>query len=379
MRQRAKRRKTVITTVVLGLMLFLIAGGWAYLKWPDPPMEELRNAAEAISVARDAEAAKYAPELLHETIALFDSAMVHLKTENSRFFLSRDFTRVDFFAREATVKGAQALAKASAKARSVHHTTAATLEDLENMAAEFKRVYAPLPLNKPVRESFNQAVMILSEARLAREKSDYHIAEVKLEKAGRLMRESVKKAHSMLADYFSDYLKWKEWAETAMATSAMQGNTLILVDKMAHRLWVYQNGKIKADFQVELGPQWIGPKLHKGDQATPEGVYKVVQKKERHRTIYYKALLINYPNNDDRARYQRNIADRKISRRLEIGGLIEIHGHGGRGFDWTNGCVALDNKDMDIVFSLARENTPVVIVGSLEPLEKIISNDKAKQ
>lgn len=193
MRQRAKRRKTVITTVVLGLMLFLIAGGWAYLKWPDPPMEELRNAAEAISVARDAEAAKYAPELLHETIALFDSAMVHLKTENSRFFLSRDFTRVDFFAREATIKGAQALAKASAKARSVHHTTAATLEDLENMAAEFKRVYAPLPLNKPVRESFNQAVMILSEARLAREKSDYHIAEVKLEKAGRLMRESVKK------------------------------------------------------------------------------------------------------------------------------------------------------------------------------------------
>ena len=105
----------------------------------------------------------------------------------------------------------------------------------------------------------------------------------------------------------------------------------------------------------------------------------MIQKKDRHRTIYYKALLINYPNGDDRVRFKKNIDSHKFSRKTEIGGSIEIHGHGGRGFDWTNGCVALDNKDMDVVFSLARENTPVIIVGSLEPLEKVISHVKSAQ
>lgn len=379
MGQRKKRKRAGLTTVAIGIPLMLLAGGWVYTKWPDPPMEALRNAADAITVARDAEAAKYAPELLEETVALFDSAMTHLKTENNRFFLNRDFSRVEGFAGEATRKGALAYEKASEKARNVNHTTAATLEDLEKRTAGFKTIYSPLPLRKAVRESFNQAVMILSEARLAREKGDFHIAEVKLEKAGKLMRDSEKKASTMLEEYFMDYPRWREMADKAIARSASQGSTAIVVDKMAHLLRVYQNGKVRAEFKVEFGPNWIGQKSHKGDQATPEGVYQVIQKKDRHRTIYYKALLINYPNGDDRVRFKKNIDSHKFSRKTEIGGSIEIHGHGGRGFDWTNGCVALDNKDMDVVFSLARENTPVIIVGSLEPLEKVISHVKSAQ
>jgi L,D-peptidoglycan transpeptidase YkuD (ErfK/YbiS/YcfS/YnhG family) len=57
-----------------------------------------------------------------------------------------------------------------------------------------------------------------------------------------------------------------------------------------------------------------------------------------------------------------------------MGGSIEIHGHGGRGFDWTNGCVALKNKDMDIVFNMVSGQTPVIIVGSVEPLEKYLDD-----
>jgi lipoprotein-anchoring transpeptidase ErfK/SrfK len=50
--------------------------------------------------------------------------------------------------------------------------------------------------------------------------------------------------------------------------------------------------------------------------------------------------------------------------RARIGGLIEIHGEGGQGRDWTNGCVALSNRDMDEVFALARVGTRVTIVGT---------------
>ena len=50
-----------------------------------------------------------------------------------------------------------------------------------------------------------------------------------------------------------------------------------------------------------------------------------------------------------------------------IGGLIEIHGEGGRGRDWTRGCVALANPDIDDLFRHVEVGTPVTIVGSDEP------------
>jgi L,D-peptidoglycan transpeptidase YkuD (ErfK/YbiS/YcfS/YnhG family) len=53
-----------------------------------------------------------------------------------------------------------------------------------------------------------------------------------------------------------------------------------------------------------------------------------------------------------------------VPRRAGIGSLIEIHGDGGQGRDWTDGCVALDNRDMDRVFARASVGTTVTIVGT---------------
>ena len=49
----------------------------------------------------------------------------------------------------------------------------------------------------------------------------------------------------------------------------------------------------------------------------------------------------------------------------KIGGLIEIHGNGGKGIDWTEGCIALTDTEMDIVFKTVKVGTPVTIVGSM--------------
>ena len=49
-----------------------------------------------------------------------------------------------------------------------------------------------------------------------------------------------------------------------------------------------------------------------------------------------------------------------------IGGLIEIHGHGGRGTDWTNGCIALSDAEMDRLFAAVFVGTPVTIVGTAD-------------
>jgi murein L,D-transpeptidase YafK len=114
----------------------------------------------------------------------------------------------------------------------------------------------------------------------------------------------------------------------------------------------------------------MGDKLMHGDRATPEGIYRVIDKKNGVKTRYYKALLINYPNESDKARYYNAIRSGVLSKKTSIGGLIEIHGDGGRGINWTEGCIALENRLMDTVFDLCQINTPVIIVGSDKPMEE---------
>ena len=89
-------------------------------------------------------------------------------------------------------------------------------------------------------------------------------------------------------------------------------------------------------------------------------------------TKYHKALLINYPNDKDLKRFDKAKRQKLIPKNADIGGLIEIHGSGDKGADWTNGCVALKNSDMDIIYREAHEGTLVTIVGSLKPINEIL-------
>ena len=73
--------------------------------------------------------------------------------------------------------------------------------------------------------------------------------------------------------------------------------------------------------------------------------------------------MINYPNDEDRKNFLEARQKGWIPRRSRLGGLIEIHGEGGRKEDWTLGCVALRNPDMDRLFEQVQVGTPVTIVG----------------
>jgi murein L,D-transpeptidase YafK len=79
---------------------------------------------------------------------------------------------------------------------------------------------------------------------------------------------------------------------------------------------------------------------------------------------FFKALLIDYPNADDRAEFGRLRRSGEIPASARIGGLIEIHGGGGRQHDWTDGCVAVTNREIEDLFGLVSVGTPVTIVGS---------------
>lgn len=158
--------------------------------------------------------------------------------------------------------------------------------------------------------------------------------------------------------------RWQDWVEATISESRKRGRRALVADKRQRRLDVYEHGRLVASFTMELGANGLSPKRHSGDRATPEGRYKVVQIKNTGQTKYYKALLIDYPNGEDLQRYWGLRREGAIPRGVGPGNLIEIHGEGGRGKDWTDGCIALTNPDMDKLFRMVEVDMPVTIVGS---------------
>jgi murein L,D-transpeptidase YafK len=149
-------------------------------------------------------------------------------------------------------------------------------------------------------------------------------------------------------------------AETA-AWSRSTGDPAIVVLKENHRVDVYDGGHVVRSYAADMGYRSVNDKRSSGDAATPEGRYRITAKKSY--SNYYKALALNYPNDEDRTQFAALRRSGRIPEGAQLGGLIEIHGEGGRGKDWTKGCVALANRDMDDLFQRAGVGTPVTIVG----------------
>ncbi|MCB8964755.1 MAG: L,D-transpeptidase [Bacteroidales bacterium] len=166
---------------------------------------------------------------------------------------------------------------------------------------------------------------------------------------------------------------------TTIENSRKNRSTAIIVDKFARKLYIYQSGIKKHEFDTEFGKNWMGRKRLKGDKATPEGIYLVKSKIPARKTKYFRALLLNYPNHEDVERFNRDKSAGILPMNAHIGNLIEIHGNGGKGTDWTDGCVALHDSDMAKVYNLIAVGTPVVIVGSILDFNRIASNFNLKR
>lgn len=143
-------------------------------------------------------------------------------------------------------------------------------------------------------------------------------------------------------------------------TAARQLVDLVVVNKRHHQMLLYKGDRLVRSFWVALSPRVEGPKRFEGDRRTPEGTYRLDYRKET--SSYYKAFHISYPNPDDIA-YARQHGRRP-------GGMIMIHGQPpSRGeyqetvqrSDWTNGCIALLNPDLDEFLSLVDVGTPITI------------------
>ena len=140
----------------------------------------------------------------------------------------------------------------------------------------------------------------------------------------------------------------------------------VVVHKDKRVLYVYDNGEVTHSFPVMLGSN-SGPKRVQGDRKTPEGEYIIDWHNPNSR--FYLSMHVNYPNAKDRQYARENGID-------DPGNNIFIHGVPKKVFNmtdpkkiynflksanWTNGCVALSNSDMEVLFDLIPAGTPLII------------------
>jgi murein L,D-transpeptidase YafK len=135
----------------------------------------------------------------------------------------------------------------------------------------------------------------------------------------------------------------------------------ILVEKAKRTMTLYRNGAVIKIFSITLGRNPVGAKVRQGDGRTPEGHYVIVGRKAD--SAYHRALRLSYPNAADRARAS--------SLGIKSGGNIMIRGNkkveDGRSPlrrqpDWTEGCIAVTNQEIEEIWKMAPNGTAVEIV-----------------
>jgi murein L,D-transpeptidase YafK len=134
----------------------------------------------------------------------------------------------------------------------------------------------------------------------------------------------------------------------------------LLVLKSKHQLQLLNGDVIVKSYTVALGSGGLGPKIHEGDQRTPEGFYHINGRNAHSR--FHLALHLSYPEE----------ADKQRARELGVrpGANIMIHGLGRQFralgqkhhlYDWTDGCIAVTDAEIEEIWRLVPDGAPVEI------------------
>ena len=369
LRRRGARRRVAFGVAAIALVA---AVAWAVhsiaLRRETVMTAAADSARAAIADARGAGAVTWAPVELQTAEQLSRDALTAHRVEQTRLW------PIPASARVADAYGAAERAATTAKSvagdlqSKASAAAAAQIETAHRLVSASESLAAKLRVGKERRHLLAEARLAVEAARVYQRAGDYRNATVNAIRAEALNARVQDHAASVVARYADPetIARWRRWIAETVEWSKRAGRVAIVVFKETHRLTLYHRGSAVGTYDIDLGFNWTADKLHEGDGATPEGRYRVVERLGKRTSIYYKALRLDYPNAGDRAEFGRAKRSGELPAGARIGGLIEIHGGGGRNQDWTEGCVALANGDMDVVFDRAGVGTPVTIVGSDE-------------
>jgi murein L,D-transpeptidase YafK len=138
----------------------------------------------------------------------------------------------------------------------------------------------------------------------------------------------------------------------ALAAPAQRADE-IRVFKQQRRMDLLRDGRVIRTYRISLGDRPIGHKTQQGDERTPEGRYRITFRNDKSR--FHLSLRVSYPNEADRAQARK--------RGVDPGGDIMIHGNTPPGYtrDWTDGCIAVTDREIEEIWRLVPVGTPIAI------------------
>lgn len=343
---------------------------------PTTPLLEITEARRQIFNAKKVNASKYASALLEKANMHYDSAMVEWHNQNKKIVFLRNFSKAYEYSDSAKSHAIGAINLSLSTSKELKKDIARKMTAFDKRLKDYSQLYALVPLGDKLINEFVKSKMLHQEGAQAFYSGNYRVALEKMTTAEEDLDRIIQYSKNTLESYFEAHPDWVSWSAQTIELSKRNKTTCVLVDKFAREALVYKNGTLIQKYDIELGTNWIGNKNSQGDKSTPEGLYKIIEKKQGAQTKYYKALLLNYPNEEDKKRFALNKQLGQIRSNAKIGGLIEIHGNGGKGADWTEGCIALPDQLMDKLYATCSVGTPVTIVGSLIPLHQLTKSKK---
>lgn len=151
---------------------------------------------------------------------------------------------------------------------------------------------------------------------------------------------------------------WAHWPRARLPEGTRADR--VIVRKSARVLELYRGTELLRTYRIALGRNPLGHKQREGDGRTPEGEYVLDYRNPG--SAYHKALHVSYPSPADTAAAQ--------SRGVKPGGFIMVHGlRNGMGFagrlhrlfDWTDGCIAVTDREIEEIWRAVPDGTPIVI------------------
>lgn len=332
-----------------------------------PPLGQMEAARTAMKRAARAGGVMRAPAVCTAAQAAMALAEAEIRVQMKRSSWSRDYEEATLLADRALEAGRSCAAHAQAALDYRRGRAEQALSGLQDSIARTTVLSRHVPDGEGIKSRLLRAAINLGEARTSFGHGQYE----RTEEAAARGREQIATAVSEIGTFIDAYRAdprrhtWRRWIAETMKESKSRHRTVIIVDKLRRQLLVLRGEEELASYDVDLGLGGMESKTRAGDDFTPEGRYKITEVRNPGQTRYYRALMLDYPNADDVARFRALQKAGRVPRNVRIGSNIEIHGKGGRDQDWTQGCVALSNTDMDAIVGMVEVGTRVTIVGMI--------------
>lgn len=265
------------------------------------------------------------------------------------------------------VTGERTVSQLHERQASQHRTAQATVARLEEqfhaITARVESIDGRILLGEKVVHTDH----LVKQARSFFEQKDFQRALQVAEKANHALKAQAAVLGQELGRYADEsrIAYWQTLARQTIEWSRVHQSAAIVVSKADRELTLYKGGRKVLSYPVRLGFNGMLEKQFQGDGATPEGRYRVTDKRGPGHTQFYRALVLDYPNAEDRRRFNHGKKSGRISPAKGIGGQIEVHGADNELLAQTLGCIMLDNPKMATLFEGVAVGTPVTIVGAL--------------